>query len=78
MRFFGLRAARRSWNGKAWVYFVPKGNYTPVTIAAKLNLDDQGRVPYGSYLAIKQQDDIVYPFTPGQDSILADDWYLLD
>lgn len=73
----GWRITRRAWGENVWVYYVPRGNYTPVTDAAKKNLNESGKVPYGAYLAIKTQSGMVYPFTPGVDSILANDWMII-
>lgn len=75
--YLGKRVTRKAWGENVWVYHVPRDRYAPVTNAALSNVDDDGKVPYGEYLAIKSQDGRVYPFIPGMDSILANDWYVL-
>lgn len=80
----GLRAghsvARDGWNGKGmYLYLVPENRYPPTTsageaIAAK---HEDGKVPYGAYIAMKTAQDNVVPWLASQTDILADDWELV-
>ncbi|NML34529.1 DUF2829 domain-containing protein [Paraburkholderia sp. G-4-1-8] len=75
----GQRVARRGWNGAGqFVYFVPAASYPAQTGAAKAHFGEGSMVPYEAYLAIKRADDTVCVFVPGMDSILADDWLIVE
>lgn len=69
----GLAVTRAGWAPGAFVYLVPAASYPAQTAIAKRAFPD-GVVPYMAYLAIKRSDGNVCVFTPGVDSILADDW----
>lgn len=74
----GLRVTRAVWPLGVFVYFVPPASYPVQTGAAKSHFGEGSLVPYLAYLAIKRIDDTVCVFNPGMDSILADDWQIVD
>jgi hypothetical protein len=74
----GLRVTRATWPLGVFVYFVPPASYPVQTGAAKSHFGEGSLVPYLAYLAIKRVDDQVCVFCPGMDSILADDWHVVE
>ena len=76
----GKRVARKGWNGKnMFCYFVPDGKYEPCTkAAAKYCVDNEGKVPYGAYIAMKTVDGTVVPWLASQTDMLARDWYIVE
>jgi len=76
----GDKVSRMAWGiGNAAVYYVPAASYpaqrnTNETVVGEYK-DDM--VPYGPYMAIQSTRNPVQPFTPGIDSILASDWYIV-
>jgi len=73
----GKRVARRGWNGKnMFIYLVPEGKYDPCTkAAAKYCANEDGKVPYGAYIAMKTVDGTVVPWLASQTDMLSRDWY---
>ncbi|MCA8326113.1 DUF2829 domain-containing protein [Burkholderia cepacia] len=75
----GMRVTRAPWNDAGvFVYHVPAAAYPAQTGIAKQHFGENALVPYHAYLAIKRADDTVCVFVPGMDSILADDWIVLE
>jgi hypothetical protein len=75
----GKRVTRGSWrNAGVFVYHVPAASYPVQTGAAKTHFGEGAMVPYMAYLAIKRADDQVCVFNPGVDSILAEDWVIVE
>lgn len=75
----GHKIAREGWNGKGmFLYDVPAASYSAMTPIAKETWGENSMVPYGAYIAIKGADGIVYPWTPSQADMHANDWYILD
>lgn len=76
----GKRVSRRNWNGKGqFIYYVPEGKYPPCTkAAAKFCVDENGKVPYRDYIAIKTVDGSVVPWVATQTDLLAKDWYTVE
>ncbi|KUY74572.1 hypothetical protein WI25_01480 [Burkholderia cepacia] len=75
----GSRVTREAWHASGvFVYYVPAAAYPAQTDIAKQHFGENGLVPYHAYLAIKRADDTVCVFVPGMDSILADDWVVLE
>jgi hypothetical protein len=70
----GKKVARAGWPTNVFVYYVPAANYPAQTGVAKATFGENAMVPYMAYLAIKRADGQVCMFSPGMDSILADDW----
>ena len=70
--------ARKAWiSTDAFVFYVPAGSY-PASRNGKGTLLGQfpnNLVPYESYLAIKNADGKVVPWTPSISDTLAEDWY---
>ncbi|WP_412021525.1 MW1434 family type I TA system toxin [Burkholderia cepacia] len=75
----GSRVTREAWHAAGvFVYHVPAAAYPAQTGIAKQHFGDDALVPYHAYLAIKRADDTVCVFVPGMDSILAEDWVVLE
>ncbi|MGN8190294.1 DUF2829 domain-containing protein [Burkholderia sp. 22088] len=75
----GCKVTRAGWKASGvFVYYVPAAAYPAQTDIAKQHFGENGLVPYHAYLAIKRADDTVCVFVPGMDSILADDWVILE
>lgn len=75
----GKRVTRAPWKAAGvFVYHVPAASYPVQTGAAKAHFGEGSLVPYLAYLAIKRADDTVCVFSPGMDSILADDWIVIE
>ena len=65
---------RKGWNGKGmFLYYVPKGDYLPVTEAATWAFKGEP-VPYGAYIAMKTASGNVVPWLASQTDMLAEDW----
>ena len=66
---------RTGWNGKGmFLYFVPEGRYAPCTGPGKWIAGDDGKVPYGAYIAMKTAQGNVVPWLASQTDMLSDDW----
>ena len=76
----GKRVARKGWNGKGmFCYFVPAGKFEPYTSVALTHcINDDGKVPYGGYIAIKTVDGTIVPWLASQMDMLAKDWYTVE
>lgn len=75
----GRPVTREPWKASgAFVYLVPAASYPAQTEVAKKTFGENAMVPYMAYLAIKRTDGTVCVFNPGVDSILAEDWVLVD
>ncbi|MCA8018092.1 DUF2829 domain-containing protein [Burkholderia metallica] len=75
----GKKVTRAPWKaGGVFVYYVPAAAYPAQTGIAKHYFGENALVPYHAYLAIKRADETVCVFVPGMDSILADDWIVLE
>lgn len=73
----GKKVARKGWNGKGqFVYLVTEDSYPVKMDAAKELADENGKVKYGAYMALKTVDGTVVPWTPSQTDCLAEDWEL--
>lgn len=65
---------REGWNGKGMFVYAVQPNKYPATTEVAKRAFEGGEVPYGGYLAIKAADGSVYPWTPSQADIFANDW----
>lgn len=74
----GKRVTRKAWNPNSFVYHVPAASYPAQTGAAKEHFGVDALIPYKAYLAIKQADETVCVFIPGMDSLLAEDWRVIE
>lgn len=74
----GGRVSRKAWPSGVFVYYVPPASYPVQTGAAKAHFGEGSVVPYLAYLAIKRADDTVCVFNPGMDSLLAEDWHVIE
>lgn len=75
----GEKVARAGWNGKGmFLYFVPKGAYEPCTEIAKELVNEEGKVPYAPYVAMKTVDGTVVPWLCSQTDLLAQDWMVVE
>lgn len=75
----GKPVTRAPWKAQGvYVYLVPAASYPAQTAVAKKAFGENGMVPYMAYLAIKRAVGQVCVFTPGVDSLLAEDWELAE
>lgn len=75
----GEKFARRNWNGpNQYIYYVPAGRYDAVTDAAKEIADEDGKVNYRPYLALKTVDGSIATWVPSISDLLANDWYIVE
>lgn len=75
----GKRVTRAPWAASGvFVYHVPAASYPVQTGAAKAHFGEGAMVPYQAYLTIKRADDTVLVFSPGVDSLLAEDWRVVE
>ncbi len=71
----GKKLQRSGWNGKGmFIYHVPANAYPYTTEAGKSLANEEGKVEYGAYLAMKTAQGNVVPWLASQTDILADDW----
>lgn len=74
----GKKVARAGWNGKnMFIYYVPAGAYEPYTEIAKELVNEDGKVPYAPYVAMKTVDGTVVPWLCSQTDLLAEDWMIV-
>lgn len=75
----GAKVARDGWNGKGmFVFIVPAGRFTAYTKAAIDIADEDGKINYNPYFAIKNVNGIVSTWVPSVNDCLAEDWFVLD
>lgn len=78
LRFAKQPIARKGWNGKGmFVYMVEANAYPATSRIAKTHFGEDALVPYGAYAALKNADGSVYPWTPSQGDLFADDWEVI-
>lgn len=75
----GAKVARDGWNGKGmFVFIVPAGRFTAYTKAAIDIADEDGKINYNPYFAIKNVNGTVSTWVPSVNDCLAEDWFVLD
>ena len=75
----GQKVARKGWNGKGmFLYYVPVASYTPCTPIGEECATDNGKVPYGVYIAMKTAQGNVVPWLASQTDMLAEDWVVVE
>lgn len=75
----GKKVSRRGWNGKGmFLYYVPEGRYPARTDAAKSIAEEDGKVDYGAYIAMKTVQGNIVPWLASQTDMLADDWEVVE
>ena len=77
----GHAVARKGWNGKGmFIYIVGPGRYTPCTLVAEkiAEKEEDGKVPYEPYIAMKTVQGTVVPWLASQTDILAEDWTIVN
>ena len=75
----GKKVSRRGWNGKGmFLYYVPEGRYPVRTDAAKSIAEEDGKVDYGAYIAMKTVQGNIVPWLASQTDMLADDWEVVE
>lgn len=75
----GKKVTRKGWNGKKmFLYYVPAGCYPARTEIAKSIADEDGKVNYGSYIAMKTAQGNVVPWLASQTDMLSEDWEVVD
>lgn len=73
----GKCVARHGWNGKGmFVYLVTGGNYVVQMDCVKHLADDNGRIKYNPYMAIKNVNGSISTWVPSVNDCLAEDWYV--
>lgn len=71
----GKKVTRKGWNGKKmFLYYVPAGRYPAKTEAAQSIADEDGKVNYGPYIAMKTAQGNVVPWLASQTDMLSEDW----
>lgn len=76
----GFKLTRSGWNGKGMhIYLVSEGRYPPTTDAGReiASGQEDGLVPYRSYLAMLTVTGEVVPWVASQSDVLAEDWELV-
>ena len=75
----GVKVARDGWNGKGmFVYLVPAGRFAAYTEVAKDIADEDGKVNYNPYFAIKNVNGTVSTWVPSVNDCLAEDWFIMN
>lgn len=75
----GRKVARIGWNGKGqFVYYIPADRYEAKTEAAKSVADEDGKVNYRAYLALKTAQGDIATWVPSISDCLAEDWVVVD
>lgn len=73
----GLAVRRKSWSGGKFLYYVPSASYPAMTDVAKSIMNEERKVSYKEYIAIRCKDGDVGFYTPTQCDVLAKDWELV-
>lgn len=74
----GMKVKRIGWNGKGqYVYHVPEGAYDPCTPAVQELVNENGKVKYRAYIALKTVQGDVVPWQPSISDVLAEDWIII-
>lgn len=73
----GLAVKRKSWSGGKFLYYVPAASYPAMTDVAKSIMNEERKVSYKEYIAIRCKDGDVGFYTPTQCDVLANDWELV-
>lgn len=74
----GKKVTSKGWNGKKmFLYYVPEGLYPARTDAAKSIADENGKVQYGPYIAMKTAQGNVVPWLASQTDMLSEDWEIV-
>ena len=75
----GKKVSRLNWNGKGqFVYYVPADRYVAKTDIAKSIADEDGKVNYRAYLALKTVQGDIATWIPSISDCLAEDWYIVE
>lgn len=73
----GRRITRSGWNGAGqYIWYVPPGSY-PARMEAIKGVFPDDLVPYAGYLALKNAQNEVVPWTPSQGDLFATDWVIV-
>ena len=73
----GHAVKRKSWSGSKFLYYVPSASYPAMTDVAKSIMNEERKVSYKEYIAIRCKDGDVGFYTPTQCDVLANDWELV-
>lgn len=74
----GKRLQRIGWHKEMFVYYVAGGNYSVQMAAIKQYGDDENKVKYNPYLAMKNMDNSISMWVPSLHECLADDWQVCE
>lgn len=73
----GHAVKRKSWSGSKFLYYIPSASYPAMTDVAKSIMNEERKVSYKEYIAIRCKDGDVGFYTPTQWDVLANDWELV-
>lgn len=74
----GKKCRREIWSGCKFIYYVPAARYNAMTDVAKSIMDNEGKVAYKHYIAIRCKDGEVGFYTPTQCDLFANDWEICE
>ena len=75
----GAKVSRDGWNGKGmFVFLVPAGRFSAYTKAAIDIANEDGKVNYNPYFAIKNVNGTVSTWVPSVNDCLAEDWFVMN
>ncbi len=75
----GKKLQREGWNGKGlFVYYVPANKYEAITKIASSIADEENKVQYEPYFAIKNAKGTISTWVPSINDCLAEDWKIVD
>ena len=70
----GLAVRRKSWSGGKFLYYVPSASHPTMTDVAKSIMNEERKMSYKEYIAIRCKDGNVGFYTPTQCDVFAKDW----
>lgn len=75
----GKKLRRLGWNGKnQYIYYVPSADYVAVTNVAKEIMDENGKVKYNAYVALRTEDGTISIWNPTTTDCMSEDWIMVD
>lgn len=75
----GCKVARSGWNGTGMFLFLVQGSTFEVNRAPLNEFYPEGtKVSYNPHIDMKAKDGTIFPWTPNQLDMLAEDWYIVE
>lgn len=74
----GEKCRRSIWDSNKFVYYVPAAKYDAITEVAKSIMDEEGKVAYKQYIALRCEDGEVGFYQPTQEDLFANDWEVIN